>query len=87
MTRKQELQQTISRLVGKAYDQGEQAAKAGKDRHTGNPYEPANPMLAQVYRIGHMEQVARMHFNPLISNLSERHAADARAILATTGAS
>lgn len=62
MTRKQELQQTISRLTGRAYDLGEQAAKTGKDRHTGNPYEPTNPMLAQVYRIGHMDAVAAMHF-------------------------
>lgn len=62
MTRKQELQQTISRLTGRAFDLGAQAAKAGQDRHTGNPYEPHNPMLAQVWRIGHMEQVATMHF-------------------------
>lgn len=62
MTRKQELQQTISRLTARAYDLGEQAARTGSDRHTGNPYEPANPMLAQVWRIGHMDAVAQMHF-------------------------
>lgn len=62
MTRKQELQQTISRLVARAYEQGEQAAREGRNRHTGNPHEPHNPMLAQVWRLGHMDQVARDHF-------------------------
>ncbi len=62
MTRRQELQETISRLTGRAYDLGVQAAKEGRDRHTLNPYEPHNAMLAQVYRIGHMDEVARMHF-------------------------
>lgn len=61
MTRKQELQETIRRMVGKAYDMGEKAAKEGRDRHTNNPFEPHNPLLAQVYRIGHMDQVARQH--------------------------
>lgn len=62
MTRKDELQKTISRLAGRAYDLGNAAARAGRDRHTANPYEPANPMLAQVWRIGHMDAVASMHF-------------------------
>jgi hypothetical protein len=62
MTRKQELQETISRLVGAAFDGGAKAARDGKDRHTGNPYEPTNPMLAHVWRVGHMEAVAAMHF-------------------------
>ena len=62
MNRKTELQETIRRLTGRAYDLGAQAAREGRDRHTGNPYEPQNPMLAQVWRIGHMEQVAMMHF-------------------------
>jgi hypothetical protein len=62
MNRRKELQTTISRLVGRAYDLGAQAAREGRDRHTLNPYEPTNPMLAQVYRLGHMDEVATMHF-------------------------
>lgn len=62
MQRKQELQDTMSRLTGRAYDLGVEAAKEGRDRHTLNPYEPTNRLLAQVYRIGHMDEVARQHF-------------------------
>lgn len=62
MTRKQELQQTISRLVAKAYEAGEQAARDGKSRHhPDNPHQH-NPMLAHVFCIGHMDEVARQHF-------------------------
>jgi hypothetical protein len=62
MTRKQELQKTISRLVGEAYDAGAQAARDGKSRH-----HPANPhihnaTLSHVFCIGHMDEVAKMHF-------------------------
>lgn len=70
MNRKQELQETIKRLTGRAYDLGVQAAKQGRDRHAGNPYEPTNPMLAQVWRIGHMDQIATMHFDKQRSGYS-----------------
>lgn len=62
MTRVQELQATISKMVRDAYALGEQHARDGKDRHAHNPWEPHNPLIAQVYRIGHMDEVARQHF-------------------------
>ena len=62
MTRKQELQQTISRLVGEAYDDGAQAARDGKSRHYPDNPHIHNPMLSHVFCIGHMDEVGKMHF-------------------------
>ncbi len=62
MTRKQELQQTISRLVGKAYDAGQQAARDGKSRHYPDNPHIHNPMLSHVFALAHMDAVAEMHF-------------------------
>ena len=62
MTRKQELQQTIARLVGEAYDEGAQAARNGKSRHYPDNPHLHNQTLSHVFCLGHMDEVAKMHF-------------------------